>query len=100
MADENMTTPENANEIPQEQKDQVSPFESTEPLSDEEYSSLIADITLDRAKTVLRRMQAQFEVERVDYDLAQLDAMRAALDRRRVQTLIAAKPEAATEETK
>lgn len=65
-----------------------SPFESNAPLTEAEYSSMLADIALDRAKTVLLRMQKQFEVERCDYDIAQLDAMRAALDRRRVKTVI------------
>lgn len=71
-----------------------SPFDSNAPLTEAEYSSMLADIALDRAKTVLLRMQKQFEVERCDYDIAQLDAMRAALDRRRVKTVIGEADEA------
>ena len=64
-----------------------------QPITDEEYSKTIADITLDRAKLVLLRMQKMFEVEQVDFEIAQLDAARAAVDRRRVITVIGTAPE-------
>ena len=59
-----------------------------QPVTDEEYNKTLADIALDRAKLMLLRMQKMFEVEQVDFEIAQLDAARAAIDRRRVITVI------------
>lgn len=69
-----------------------------QPITEEEYNKTLADISLDRAKLVLLRMQKMFEVEQVDFDIAQLDAARAAIDRRRVITLIGVDPAKETTE--